>query len=227
MRAPSGHDIWVKPLALYHPPPTFYKKAHPALLTGHPSTLYPPLCPLMEIAPIPPGNQALAAAISRASTPRLQEPTSLSPSGQTSPPLAFLALIFPETRDSLQLNPDLVQDLFPRSLQSVTAGEGSILSILCATVPGIMAITTQLKTVTTRLSEIRKENQGLRSNLHDLASKVAKESVTCEDICPIQAVLRDLSHRVTTTAPPARPTARSAPSRHLPAGGHPPPALPA
>ena len=96
----------------------------------------------MEIPPIPPGNQALAAAISRASTPHLQTPPSPCPSGQTSPPLAFLAEIFAETRDSLQLNPDLVQDLSPRSLPSITAGEGLIYFIFCATVSGIVTITT-------------------------------------------------------------------------------------
>ena len=207
-------------------PHTFYSNAHPALLTGHPSTLCPPLRSLMEIPPIPRGNQALAAAISRGSTPRLQEPPSPSPSGQTSPPLAFLAEIFTETRDSLQLNPDLVQDISPLSLQSITAGQGSILSIVCASVSGIIAITTQLNTVTTQLWEIRKENQQLRSNLHDLASKVANESATHQDIGPIHSVLRDLSHRMTTTPLPARPTAPIAPPKCLPAGGHPPPAPP-
>jgi len=34
---------------------------------------------MMEIPPIPPRNQALAAAISRANTPRLQEPPAPSP----------------------------------------------------------------------------------------------------------------------------------------------------
>jgi len=53
-----------------------------------------PLCPLIEVPPIPPGNQALAAAISRANTPRLQEPPSPSPSAQPSSPLAFLAETF-------------------------------------------------------------------------------------------------------------------------------------
>jgi len=80
----------------------------------------------MEIPHIPTFNQALAAAISRANTPRLQEPYSPSPSAQPSPPLAFLAEIFLVTRNSLQLNPDLVQDLSPPALQTITAGEGSI-----------------------------------------------------------------------------------------------------
>jgi len=124
----------------------------------------------MEIPPIPPGNQALAAAISCSNTPRLQEPPSPFPSARPSPPLAFLAEIFTETRNSLQLNPDLVQDLSPDALQSITAGEGSILSILCATVSGMVAITTQLDTVTTQLSDICKENQELRTNLHTLSS---------------------------------------------------------
>ena len=183
----------------------------------------------MEIPPISPGNQVLAAAISRANTPRLQEPPSPSPSAQPSPPLAFLAEIFTETRNSLQLNPDLVQDLSPYALQSITAGKGSILSILCATVAGIVTITTQLDTVTNQLSEVRKENQELRTNLHTLSSRVANESATHEDIRPLQSALSDLSHRVTTATPTARPmaptapTTRSAPPVRPAAGGHPPP----
>ena len=106
----------------------------------------------MEVEPIPSGNQALATAISQANTPRLQEPPSPSPSSRPAPPLAFLAEIFAETRNSLQLNPDLVQDLSPHALHSITAGESSILCILCATVSGIVAITTQLDTVTAQLS---------------------------------------------------------------------------
>ena len=113
----------------------------------------------MEIPPISPGNQALAAAISRANTPRLQEPASPSPSAQPAPPLAFQAEIFSETRNSLQVNPDLVQDLSPHPPRTITAGEGCILSILCATVSGIRGITTQLDTVNTQLSEFRKGNQ--------------------------------------------------------------------
>jgi len=138
----------------------------------------------MEIPPIPRGNQALPAAISCANTPRLQEPPSPSPWAQPSPPLAFQAEIFSETRNSLQLNPDLVQDLSPHALQTITAGEGSILSVLCATVSGIVAIPTQLDTVTTQLSEIGKENQELRIKFHDLSSMVANESATDETSAP-------------------------------------------
>ena len=207
IRAPSEQEIWVKLLALYNPPPTFYSNTHPALLTGHLSTPHTPLRPLIEISPIPPGNQALAAAISRANTPHLQEPPSPSPSAQASPPLALLAETFSETRDSLQLNPDLVQDRSPHDLQTITAGEGSISSILCATVSGIVAITTQLATVNTHLPGIRKENRELSSKVHDLSSMVANESATHEDIRPLQSAPRDLSHHGTTTAPTARPAA--------------------
>jgi len=106
----------------------------------------------MEIPPNTPGYQALAAATSLANTPWLQDPPSPSPSAEPSFPLAFRAKIFSETRNSLQLNPDRVQDLSPHPLQTITAGEGSTLSILCATVSGIVAITTQLDTVNTQLS---------------------------------------------------------------------------
>ena len=55
-----------------------------------------------------------------------------------------------------------------------------------------MAITTPLDTVTTPLSDIRKENQDLRVKLHDLFSMVANESVTHEDLRPLQCALHDL-----------------------------------
>jgi len=150
MRTPSGHGIWVKLLTLIHPPPTFYSITHtPLCLRDTSPHLTPPLCPLMEIPSIPPGNLALAAAISLANTPRLQEPPSPSPAAQPSPPPAFLAEIFTKTRNSLQLNPDLVQDRSPHALQSISASEGCILSILCATISDLVTITTQLDSVNT------------------------------------------------------------------------------
>jgi len=214
--------------ALYHPPLHSTQTHTPLCLRDTSPCSTPPLCPLMEVPPIPPGNQALAAAISRAKTPRHQEPPFPSPSAQPSPPLAFLAEVFSETRKSLQLNPDLVQDLSPHPLQTITAGEGSILSILCATVCGIVAITTQLYTVNTQLSEFRKENQELRTKIHDLSSMVANEVPTHEDIRPLHSALRDLSHHVTTTAltdrpraPTSHPTAPTASPQRLPMRGQP------
>jgi len=204
------------------PPLHILQKRTPCFAYGtHLPVLPPPLCPLMEMPPIPPGNQALAAAISRANSPRLQEPPSPSPSAQPSPPLAFLAEIFTETRNSLQLNPDWIQDLSPHALQTITAGEGSIPSILCTTVSGIVAITTQLDTVNHQLSEIRKANPELHSNLHELSSKIANESGTHEYIRPLLPALGDLSHRMTTTVPTAPPTAPTAPPQGLPARGLP------
>jgi len=130
------------------------------------------------------------------------------------------------------VNPDRVQDLSPHALQRITTGAGCILSILCATVSAIVAITTQLDTVTTQLSAIRKENQELHSNLHALSSTIANNSATHEDIRPLQTVLHDLSHRVTSTppmarptVPTARPTAPNAPSQCLPARGQPTPLI--
>jgi len=55
-----------------------------------------------------------------------------------------------------------------------------------------VAIPTQVNRVTTQLSEIRKEDQELRYNLDALASKVANESATHEDIHLIQSALSDL-----------------------------------
>ena len=84
-----------------------------------------------------------------------------------------------------------------------------MLSIHCATVTGIVAISTQLDTVKTQLSEVRKENLELRTKVHDLSSMVANEVATPKNMCPLNSALRNLLHRVTTTAPTARPTAHT------------------
>ena len=77
---------------------------------------------MTEIPPIPPGNQELARAISRAGTPRLAEPASPSPSPRTAAPLEILSDLFTETRDSLHLPPQLVQNLSPHALSTISAG---------------------------------------------------------------------------------------------------------
>jgi len=212
-------------------PPLHSTQTHtPLCLRDTSPCLTPPLPPLMEITPIPAGNRGLAAAISCANTPHLQEPPSPSPSAEPSPPLAFLAEIFTQTTNSLQLNPDLVQDLSPHGLQIFTAGEGCIVSIVCATVSGIVAITTKLRSVNTQLAEMCKENQELRSNLYDHSSKITNKSGTHEDIRPLKSALCDLSHRVTTviitdrpTAPTSHTTAPTAPHNASPRQVSPPP----
>ena len=83
--------------------------------------------PMSEIFPIPPANQELARATSRAGTPRLREPPSPSPSHRTTAPLELLYDLFTEMRDSLRLPPQLVQNLSPHALSTISAGEGSIL----------------------------------------------------------------------------------------------------
>jgi len=113
--------------------------------------------------------------------------------------------------NSLQLNPDLFQDPSPHALQTITAGEGFTLSILCPTVSGGVAITTQLHTVTNQRAKICKQNQELWRSLHDLSSNVANELATHLDIGPLQSALRNLSQCVTAPAPSGRPTAPTAP----------------
>ena len=54
-----------------------------------------------------------------------------------------------------------------------------------------MAITTQLDTIMNQLSNLVKENHEPRTDLHDLSSKVANESVTHDDICPLISAVRD------------------------------------
>ena len=148
----------------------------------------------MEMLPIPPGNQALAAAISCGNTPHLQEPPSPSPFNHPSPPLTFLVEIFAETRNSLQPSPDHIYDLSPQARQTITAGEGSILSIPHATVSGMVAIPTQLDTVTTQQWDRMEENDDLLTHLNDLSSKVANESVTQDDIGPLISAVRDICY---------------------------------
>ena len=111
--------------------------------------------------------------MSRSSTPPLSEPSSPSPVQRLPPPLAFLAEVFSETRDSLQLDPTLVPNLTPQALHTISVGEGLTLSISCATVSGIVAITNQLDTLTTQLSALTKENGEPRTKLHDISSVLA------------------------------------------------------
>ena len=132
---------------------------------------------MTEVPPIPPGNQAFAQAMSRSSSPRLSEPAAPSPVQRLPPPLAFLAEVFSETRDSLQLDSTLVPNLTPQALHTISAGEGSTLSILCATVSGIVAITNQLDTVSIQLSALTKENGGLCTKLHDISSEIGRAHV--------------------------------------------------
>ena len=158
----------------------------------------------MEIPPIPPGNQELARAISRAGIPRLAEPASHSPTQRTTAPLEFLSDLFTETRDSLRLPPQLVQNLSPHALSTISAGEGSILSILCAAVLGIVTINKQLDTVNTRLVELSKENEQLRETIHDVSSVLANDVATSVELRPLNSALRDLSHRVSAPPPPCQ-----------------------
>ena len=137
---------------------------------------------MSEIPPTPSGNQELTRAISGARTPRLTEPASPSPSQRTTAPLEFLSDLFTETRDSLRLPPHLVQNLSPHALSTISAGEGSILSILCAAVSGIMTINKKLDTVNIRLVELSKENEQLREKIHDFSSVLANDLATSEEL---------------------------------------------
>ena len=160
---------------------------------------------MSEIPPIPPGNQELTRAISRAGTPRLAEPASPSPSQGTTPPLDFLCDLFSEIRDRLRLPPQLVQDLSPHALSTISAGEGSILSIPCAAVSGIVTINKQLNTVNTRLVELSKENEQLRETIHDVTSVLANDVAISEELRPLNSAVRDLSHQVSAPQPPRQP----------------------
>ena len=182
---------------------------------------------MTEVPHIPPGNQELARAISRAGTPRLTEPASASPSPsqRTTAPLEFLFDLFAETRDSLRLPPQLVQNLSPHALSTISAGEGSILSILCAAVLGIVTINKQLDTVNTRLVELPKENEQLREKIQDVSSVLANDVATSEELDPLNSALLDLSHRVSAPPPPRQPPqALQAQQTGTPPAGPPPPA---
>ena len=197
---------WGKLLALYLPPPTFYFYTCPPCFRDTSPRQNRTPRPIMAIPPIPPGNQELARAISRAGTPRLPEPASPSTSQRTTPPLEFLSDLFTETRDSLRLPPQLVQNLSPHALSTISAGEGSILSILCAAVSAIVTIKKQLDTVNTRLVELSKENKQLREKIHDVSSVLANDVATSEELRPLNSALRDLSHRVSAPPPPRQPS---------------------
>lgn len=74
---------------------------------------------------------------------------------------------------------------FPQAQRTLTAREGSILSIIYVTVSGIVAITTHLYSVTKKRSEVGLGNQELGTNLHELSSPVANEMTSHEEIRPL------------------------------------------
>ena len=214
---------FAQPTRALLPPPYIFQKRTPRLAYGQQLVPYSALSPLIEIQSIAIGNQGLTVAISRTNTLGLPVPQSLTPTARPSPPRTFLAESFSEMRSSLQLNWDLVQDLSPHARQTVTPCEEYILSIFYATLSGIVAIMTQLDTVTNPFTEVCEENHQLDSSLHELSSRVAKEIATREDIAPLQSALRALSHRVSASAPIARHTVRINPPPRLAAGSHPTP----
>ena len=163
---------------------------------------------MTEVPPIPPGNQAFAQVMSRSSTPHLSKPASPSPVQGLLPSLAFLTEGFTETWDRLHLDRALVPNLTPQALHTISAGEGSTLSILCATVSGIVAITNQLDTLSTQLSALSKQKGELRTKLYDILSVLAKEVASAEDLNTLATSVRDLSHCL--LAP--RPLANLAPT---------------
>ena len=154
---------------------------------------------MTQLPPIPTANQAMAHAISKASTPRLSQPASPSPAGRTPPPLTFLGNIFAETREAIGLDRSLVQNLSRNDLRTISAGEGSILSILCAAVSGIGAITKQLDEANTSLKTLQKANDNLRTSLHALALMVANETASTEDVRTLSNAIRDVSHRLSAS----------------------------
>ena len=136
---------------------------------------------------------------------------------------SFLSDLFAETRDSLRLPPQLVQNLSPHALSTISAGEGSILSILCAAVSGIVTINKQLDTVNTRLVELSKENEQLREKIHDVSSVLANDVATSEELRPLISALRDLSHRVSAPPPPRQPPQAPQAQRPTTTPARPPP----
>ena len=116
--------------------------------------------------------------------------------------MEFLSDLFSETRESLRLPPQLVQNHSPHALSTISAGEGSILSILCAAVSGIVTINKRLDTVNTRLWELAKENEQLPEKIHDVSAVLANDVATSEELRPLNSALHDLSHRVSAPPPP-------------------------
>ena len=185
---------------------------HPPCFRDNTQRPFLPSCPMMEVPPIPAGNQAFAQAMSKSSTPHLSEPASPSPVQRLPPALAFLAEVFSNTRDSLRLDLTLVPNLTPQALHTISAAEGSTLSILCATVSGIVAITNQLDTVSMQLSALAKKNRKLRTKLHDISSVLTNEVASAEDLEALSTSLRDLSHWVSAS----RPITHTAPATTAP-----------
>ena len=198
-------SLGFKLLALYFPPHYILLFLHPPCFQDNPQRPFPHSCLMTEVPPIPRGNQAFAQAMSRSSTPRLSEQASPLPVQRLPPPLVFLAEVFTDTRDSLQLDPTFVPNLTPQALHTFLTGEGSTLSILCATVSGIVAITNQLDTVSTQLATLTKENGELQTKLHDISSVLANEVASTENLEAVSTSVRDLSHILSAPRPPTHP----------------------
>ena len=76
----------------------------------------------------------------------------------------------------------------------MSAGEGSILSILCATVSGIVAINKQMDNANTTFKELQKQNDKLGTAIHDIFSKIANETTSSEDVRNLNNTIRDVSY---------------------------------
>jgi len=132
-----------------------------------------------------------------------------------------------ETRHGLNFTPVRLPILDDHQLSGLSDGETILVPLSCSTINALASMTRQLDTITTQLGNIQQA-------VHTMPTWTALEGV----LTPINAAIRDLSHRVSApppqapapTRPPVPPTGVStrlapAPTRPavLPSGAHAPP----
>jgi len=117
-----------------------------------------------------------------------------------------------ETRQRLSFTSTQVPILDDHQLSGLSDGETILVPLSCSALNALASMTRQLDTITTQLGNIQ-------AAVHPMPTWTALESV----LTPINAAIRDLSHRVTAppslapppTRPPVPPT--GAPTRQAPA----------
>jgi len=139
-----------------------------------------------------------------------------------------------ETRQTLNFTPVQLPILDDHQLSGLSDGETILVPLSCSTLNALASMTRQLDSITTQIGNITAQLGTIQAATHTMPTWTALEGV----LTPINAAIRDLSHRVSAPAPqapaPTRPpvpptgaTTRQAPppTRPVvpPSGTHAPP----
>jgi len=168
-----------------------------------------------DLPPLPSSRNSPRAPSAQSSSPGLNESH------------LYIRDFIGETRQRLNFTPVQLPILDDHQLSGLSDGETILVPLSCSTLNALASMTRQLDTITTQLGSIQQA-------VHTMPTWTALEGV----LTPINAAIRDLSHRVTApppqapapTRPPVPPTGATtrqapAPTRPAvpPAGTHAPP----